>query len=674
MAKSLSLQSSFNAGVLDPRLASRTDIEKYYSGLSRGLNVLCTPQGGIKRRPGMAFVYDVNLDGRLASFEFNVEQTYLFVFTDLQLRVFKDGVSQATVVTPWTLAQLPDLRWTQSADTMILVHEDHAPRKLVRGATHTSWTLSTISFKNIPQYNYDDASSPAATDEVQRVTISTGGTGVVTFRLDLEGETTSIITWSSGATATTAANIQAALRALPNTGASGITVAYVAASSPEAFDVTFSGDDGGIDWDIMTSLEITPLGVVTLSTQTDGEPSEEDIWSAGRGYPRSVTFHQGRLVFGGTKSKLQTILASVTNDFFNFYTGTGLDDQAIVATMDTDQVNAINDVTSSRHLQVFTSGGEFIEKSLPLTPSNVTLVNQTKYGSLSVKPVSIDGATMFIERRGKAIREFVYAFGEDAYTAAPVSLLAPHLIVSPVDMTQRKGTDVDDANLVYVVNSDGTMAVLNTLRSENIAGWTEWVTDGEILSVVSVLDDVYFLVKRTINAVTRYYLEQSDDDTYTDANLAKTQASSATITGLSHLNGESCRVKADGAVMADATPSGGSITMVRAGVDVEVGLDFDVIAATMPLNVNFANGATLMREKRVFHVQADLYESLGIIVNGKRLPDRTMAGPLPDIPDPYTGMKEVWLNGWSHLADVTVTQVDPLPMMVRSLSVDVEIG
>jgi len=674
MPKNVSLQSSFNAGVLDPRLGSRTDIEKYYSGLSEGKNVLCTPQGGFKRRPGMAFVHDIGLDGHLASFAFNVEQTYLLVFTDLNVEIFRDGASQANVTTPWTLAQLPSLRYTQSADTMILVHEDHAPRQLVRGATHSSWTLSTITFSNVPQHDFNDASSPAQVDEVQQITIpSTTWAGGETFKLDLDGEITDTITWATASTAINEERIQTALRALSGTSSTGITVAYVAASSPEEYDVTFAGSDGGIDWVQMVDREDTTPGI-SISTTTDGVPGTEDIWSATRGYPRSTTFHQGRLIFGGTRDRLQTVIASVTNDFYNFDTGTGLDDQAIVATMDTDQVNAISAVTSTRHLQIFTSGGEFIEKSIPLTPGSVAITRQTQYGSIGLHPVNIDGATMFVERRGKVVREFVFSFGEDAYNAAPVSILAPHLINTPVDMAARKGTATDDANLVFIVNTDGTMAVLNTLRTENVAGWTQWVTDGEILSVTSVIDEVYFLVKRTINSSTEYYLERMDEDTYTDSNIAQTQASSVTVTGLGHLDGESCRVKADGAVMADATPASGSITLAREGVDVEVGLDYDVIATTMPLNVNFANGPTLMREKRPFHAQIDLYQSLGVIIQGKRLPDRTMAGPLPDIPDPYTGMKEVWLTGWSHIADITISQTDPLPMFVRSLSLDVEVS
>jgi hypothetical protein len=507
-------------------------------------------------------------------------------------------------------------------------------------------------------------------DEVQRITIPGGWIGGESYKIELDDEITDSINWPVSDTATNEINIRDALRALSNTSSTGITVSYVAASSPEQYDITFGGSDGETNWTQLVGVNIGS-GTPTFTTITAGVSGSEPLWSATRGYPVSVTFHQGRLWFGGFKSRPQTIAASVTNSFYDFDTGTGLDDQAIIATLDTDQVNAISAIISNRHLQLFTSGGEFVEKTSPVTPSNIAIQRQTQYGSIGLQPVAIDGATLFVERRGKAIREYLYSFGEDGYTASPISILAPHLINTPVSMAARKGTSTDDANLVFVVNTDGTMAVLNSLRSENVAGWTPWETDGTILSVAVVIDEVYFLVKRGSD----YFLEQWDEDTYTDSNISGTQAASATVSGLTHLNGESCRFKADGAVMSDVTPSGGTITAPRDVVDYEVGLHYDVEIKTMPLNVNFASGPTLLREKRIFHAQIDLYQSNGVVIGGKRIPDRSLSGALPDIPDPYTGMKEVWPNlGWGHIADLTITLPDPLPFFMRSLSLDVEVS
>jgi len=558
MPKVISLQTSFNSGVLDPRLASRTDLKHFYQGAEEATNVITMPQGGVKRRPGFKYVATINAEARLAAFAFNVEQTYLLVFTNLSVAVYKDGAHQANVTTPYTTAQLFELQWTQSADTMILVHEDHAPRKLVRGGSHTSWTLSTITLSNVPQFDF-----------------------------------------GSGA---------------------------------------------------------------------------EDVWSATRGYPKSATFYQGRLWFGGSLQRPQTIWGSKTNDFYNFDDGTSLDDEGIDVTLDTDQVNAITAVYAGRHLNIFTTGGEFSIQDSPITPAKVAVRRETLFGSTSIPPKMIDGSVIFIDRTGKSVREFLFSYNEDAYTSGTVSLLASHLLNSPVDMDVSKGTSSDDANYLYFVNGDGTMAVFNTLRAQEVSGWTKWETTGEIESVSVVVDEVYVIVKRTIDSSVVRYLEQLDVDSYTDANKTVTLGSPGTsVTGLAHLNGEACRVRADGAIRDDATPSGGSITLAEDGTVVEVGLNYTSTIKTMPVNMDFEDGPTLTRRKRIIKVVPNLYESLGISINGDRFIDRNFGMTLGSAPTPFTGIREMYLLGWTDLAQVEITQTDPTPMTILGLGVEVEV-
>ena len=559
MPKVITLQTSFVSGVLDPRLASRTDLKHFYQGAEVAENVVTMPQGGIKRRPGLKYIANTasNNEARLASFAFNVEQTYLMVFTNLSVAVYKDGVHQANVTTPYTTAQLFELSWTQSADTMILVHKDHAPRKLVRGGSHTSWTLSTISLSNIPQFNY--------------------GSGNV------------------------------------------------------------------------------------------------DVWSNAKGWPKSATFFQGRLWFGGSLSRPQTLWGSKTNDFFNFDVGTSLDDEGIDVTLDTDQVNAITAVYSGRHLQIFTTGGEFSMQDSPITPSKSAVRRETLFGSGAVPPKNIDGAVIFVDRTGKSVREFLFSYNEDSYTAGTVSLLASHLLNAPVDMDVLKGTANDDANYVYFVNGDGTVGVYNTLRSQEVSGWTKWTTSGEIESVAVVVDDVYFVVKRTINGSVVRFLEQLDSSTYTDANKTVVLGSPGTaVTGLAHLNGQESRVRADGEVRANASPGSGSITLAETATNVEVGLDYTTTVTTMPINMDFQDGPTLTRKKRIVKVVPNVYQSLGISINGDRFIDRNFGLSLDSAPTAYTGLKEMYLLGWTELAQVTITQTDPTPMTVLGLAIEVE--
>jgi hypothetical protein len=556
MPRAITLQTNFNSGELDPRLAARTDVKQFYQGAATAKNVLSMPQGGIKRRPGMGYKATLASEARMAAFSFNTEQTYLMVFTNNQIEVFKDGVSQATVTTTYTTAQLFELNWTQSADTMIIVHEDHQPAKLVRGSTHTSWTLSNITLTNIPTHDFG------------------------------------------------------------------------------------SGD--------------------------------EAVWSSARGWPKSITFFSGRMWLGGSKKRPQSLWGSKTNDFYNFDLGTSLDDESIYVTLDTDQVNAITGIFAGRHLQIFTTGGEFYMPDAIITPSKSAVKRQSLFGSSSVRPKSLDGSTLFLDRTGKSIREFIYTYTEDAYTSTSTSLLASHLLSSPVDMDVSRGTSKDDANYLYLVNDDGTMAVFNMLRNQEVSGWTQWVTTGDIEAVCVVVDDVYFVTKRTINSSVVRFLEMIDVDSYTDANERSTPGS-ATVTGLGHLNGEECRVKADGAVMPNATPTSGNITLSRSAAAVEVGLDYDTLVKTMPLNMDFQNGPILMRKKRIIRVMLDVHESLGLHVDGTLLPDRALGvGVLDTTPTPYTGLKDVYKMGWSELAQIEISQTDPVPMLLLGVSLEME--
>jgi hypothetical protein len=557
------LQTAFNAGVLDPRLAARTDVKQYYQGADTGTNVLALPQGGFKRRPGMAYYATLGAESVLFTFSFNVEQTYVMAFQNNAIKVYKDGELQATVTTTYTLAQCKELNVTQSADTMIIVHEDHQPAKLVRGGSHTSWTKSNITLSNIPNFDF-----------------------------------------GSGA---------------------------------------------------------------------------EAVWSATRGWPKTAAFFQQRLWFGGSGQRPQTLWGSVVADYYNFNVSSGGDDDAIDVTLDTNQINGIVALMPARHLQLFTTGGEFYISSSPITPGNIAIKNQTRFGSSTTPPVNIDGATLFLDYGQSSVREFLFSWEEDAYTSNSATLLASHLITTPVDMDARRGTATEDANYVYVVNSDGTMAVFNTLRAQQVAGWTKWQTTGEIQAVTVEGTEVWFAVKRTINSATVYYLEKADPDTYTDANKKQTQSASTTVSNLAHLNGQSSRVRADGSIMDDATPSSGSITLARNGTVVEVGLDYDVTVTSMPVTSDFNNGSILTEKKRLIRIVGDFYQTLGVYVtttgtsSNVLVPERNLGEDVLDAaPSAYTGIKEVYLNGWDRLAQVTITQTDPQPFTLLGLLIEVE--
>ena len=651
-------QTQFTSGELDPRLAARHDYDGYYKGAETLTNVVCLGQGGVKRRGGFKFISDINENNvRFVTFEFNVAQTYLLVFASSKMYVYKDGIQQTNlnssgnnyIATPYTSAQIQEISVTQSADTLIICHNAHAPRKVVRGASHTTWTLSTITFSYYPTFD---------------------------FNQDYDSNTFAIgSNWDSvGSDITITCN------------ASGkITANHVGGM--------FEGNGAVVRIESVNTGANTLTGKVLkefINNNTlDGVDCslEEPVWSATHGFPNAVTFHESRLWMGNSTDRPQTLWGSVIGEFFSFDRGVGGDDESLDITLDTDQVNAIYHLVSGRHLQVFTSGGEFYIPERPIKPSSVSVLRQTKFGSLkNVKPISVDGATMFIQRNGKQVREFLFTYTEASYVSSEVNLLAPHIMGSglPKSMASQTGDVNNEGNYLYVVNNDGTMGVFITNRAEKVMAWTKFTTDGFIRDVAVVEDVVYIYLERTIGGSTKYFIEALDDTKFTDSSVSAAQSSSATVTGLNHLDGKECRVRANSVatagggktntVMANATPSGGSITLNRVVTDFEVGINFDVTIKTMPASVTLQSGPIATKKRRISRVSAQLHESTGLKINGKSVSNKNLgANVLGKAPEVFTGIKTLPILGYSKTAQVTVTQTDPLPLTLLGLTVELQV-
>ena len=439
--------SNFNRGELDPVLAGRIDIQAYYNGMQTAKNVLTIPQGGVKRRPGMEYLGTALGNGRMEIFSFSTSLNYLLVFTELKMQVYKNGVLQTNIngsgndylVTPWTAAQAKEFDFIQSLDTAIITQQDIEVQTITR-TSDTNWAVAAAPLLNIFQFNYNDASSPTPVDEIQRLGFNSYVNGD-TFKIGLEGIQTDEVTYNISDTADLSQQITDALQRLPNTGATGISTAFVSGTT---WEITFSGASAS-DWALMTTIIVSspaPTSNTTITTGIqDGTTQEEDVWSNTRGWPRTCTFHEGRLWFGGSTSRPSTIWGSNVNQFFNFRVGKTRDDESISATLDTDQLNIIEAIYSNRSLQVFTSGAEFYVRESPITPANIAVIPQTSLGSRRMRPVSIDGTTLFAQRTGKVINQFVFINEFQANQTNSVSSLAPHLINNPVRMVASKGTE-----------------------------------------------------------------------------------------------------------------------------------------------------------------------------------------------------------------------------------------
>ena len=511
MSRSVTIQSNFTTGEIDPLLKSRIDINQYYNALEQARNVLIQPQGGVTRRPGLQHIFEIPSAAnpqngcRLVPFEFSTTQSYMFLFVHNRIYVFRDktlvtninGSGNDYLTTTISSTNIATMDFAQSADTLIIVQEDMAPKKITRGGSHSSWTVSDISFEFIPKYPFNlSTTNPSATLTPSAV----------------DGN----ITLTANANVFASGNVDDYVEAADGIGRARIT-RIVAADAVEAIvEIPF--------------FNTSAIASGSWFLETD----YVDVWSSTYGYPRTVTFHEGRLYFGGTKSRPNTVFASRVARFFDFNPGEALDDDAIEVTLNTGQVNAITGMFSGRDLQLFTKGGEFFlpQSDLdPITPSNIVIQGATKRGSKEgIKPVGAESGTMFIQRSGKSLREFLFSDVELSYISNNISLLSSHLLVTPTDLALRKATSTDDGDLLLIVNTDGSMATYSILRGQNVIAPSLSTTDGDFINVGVDVDTIYCVVKRTINSATKYYVEAFNDDNTTDS---ATLLSGSTLTNAS---------------------------------------------------------------------------------------------------------------------------------------------
>jgi len=623
---------------------------------------------------------------KMLDFSVEDDRHYLLVLTENNIRVFRTpNTHVADIKTTISSVNVGNIRDTQVENVMLLFQEDTIPQRLINLGTDTDWFIDNVPFSNVPQYDFDDSLSPTPVNDVQVMTLSHAHfVPGDKFQIDIEGVASKNITFagdgSADEIASTVFNIQRNIQEMPVMGETGVSVAR---TGSHAYTITVGGESAK-DFELYSAFATTGTATktITFTKSANGSPRREDVWSANRGYPKTACFYEGRLVLGGTKSKPQSLIFSKSGSFFDFDIDDGDDDEAIFVTISSRKLNDIVDVFPGRNLQVFTSGAEFAVTSKPVTPSSASVAPQTSNGASNIEVQEVDGSTIFVDRNGKSLRDFVFSFNEDAYVTQDLSVLASHLIAQPIDMALLTGTQSDDANWLFFVNADGNGTILNTLRAQDITGFTRWENDGDIKGVCVVDEDLYLITERTINSAVVKFLERWDFTYKMDASTKFTPTASQTVlTGLDNLEGQTVQIVADAVVLQPRAVSSGSITLEATETgytNVEVGLNFAIELKPMPINTNIGSGQNQMRLKRIVRINARVYETSGVYVNGNAVPIRAF-GPAPDTPldnppDQLTGIiEDIYdINGWTREEMPLFTVPDPTPCHIQMIEYEVE--
>jgi hypothetical protein len=729
--------TNFTGGELSPRLDGRNDLAKYSSGCKTLQNMVVYPHGSSARRPGTSFVAEVKTSSaktRLIPFEFSTTQTYILEFGNQYIRFYKDsgaileanktitGITQAnpgvvtssshgfsngdtvvisgvvgmtqvngkrfkvanvatntfelqdidgnnvntssytayssggianrvyTLTTTYLTADLFQIKYAQSADVMYLCHPDYSVKKLSRTG-HTSWTITEVDFTNGPYL--DD------------------NTSTVTF-------STSAHTVGSGRTLTASA------------------ATFV--STDVGRLVRFRDGYGEITA-FTSTTEVTITIIVDMGSTSSSTDWALGAFSDTTGYPSCVSFYEQRLVFAGTEAQPQTLYFSKSGDYENMDEnrgGTIADDDAIIYTIASNQVNAVRFLSATRTLIVGTVGGEFSVSGGgtddPITPTNILIKKQSNHGCANTDAIPVGNVTLFLQRAKRKIRELAYNFDVDGYVAPDMTILAEHISETGFnEMSYQQ----EPNQIIWAVREDGQLAGLTYQREQQVVAWHRHIFGGAFSTGNAVCESVatiptndkeyqtWVIIKRTINGVTRRYVEyinqfdftETDNTTFNflDSQLAYDGSATTTITGLDHLEGQTVSVLANGSTHPDRTVSGGSITLARSSTKVKVGLPYTSILQTMRIDAGSQNGTSQAKTKRIYNITVRLYESIGVEVgpnlsNMETIPFRSSAQLMDTAIPVYTGDKEVEFRG-NYETDgyIYVRQTQPLPLTVLSL-------
>jgi hypothetical protein len=541
------LQPSLNGGELSPSLHARVDLARYLTSLKTCRNFVAQQYGGVTNRAGTRFIHEVKSSAtqhRLIPFEFSTTQTYILEFGNLTMRVYKDGgiVESAPgvpfeVATPYATADLSTLNWTQSADVLTVVHPLHQPRQISRTA-HDAWTVTEFPNTNGP---FQDANVDTAVTVYSNAT-----TGSVTltassalFDAEMIGTQFYIeqkdygTPWEPGKTV--------AINDIARSD--GKYYQALTAAATGSLRPTHEADDwsdGGVTWRFLhpgfgygtiTGVASSTSATMTVASRVpDGAIGSggatykwaKSAWGGDQGYPSAVTYFKNRQVFGGTTARPQEVTMSRIANYFDFgYSQPLVSDDAIKFPIPGRQVNAVRHLVPLKQLAVLTSGSEWTlsgENGI-IAPDTISVDNQGYRGCSKTPPVVVGNTALFIQDKGRTIRELAFDFASDSYTGQDLTQLASHLFVD--------GTITEWAyqqapfQVVWCVRSDGTLLGLTYLKEQQVVGWHRHDTDGEFESVACISeggeDVLYCIVKHTIDGSTKRYVERMNTRAFTDA-------------------------------------------------------------------------------------------------------------------------------------------------------------
>lgn len=579
------------------------------------------------------------------------------------------------LATTYAAAELDDLQFAQSADTLYIVHPSHPLRKITR-SSHTSWTLSEPSITTGPFRAING-------DRNHRLSPSGFSAGATGYGTHIVGTTFTLTSSTAFFTSSMVGalfrlhedGISTGIRSAPLGVAEAITVNQSYTNEGNVYGVALVS--AVMNWTNFNRVPAHDAGTVrvygTSGTYFDSDflhPAhcivrvigftnsttiacqivryqmpesvvargtsfwEEGAWSAYRGYPGAIAFYEQRLFFAGSTSEPSVVWSSRSGSYEDFEDGPD-DDDALVYRLASGLADTIRWLSSGRVLTAGTSSGEYAisasSQNEALTPSNFKVIPQTTYGTSNCPPVRVNQATLYPQRQGlttnpaRKLREFQYAYESDSFTSTDITIFAEHIMGTGFN---RLAYQLEPDSIIWACRTDGQLAACTYERVQEVIAWHRHLVGGTAAKVKTIAvipgddgDELWASVERTISGAAQRTIEvlapafkdtdAKADAFIVDAGLTYTGASTTTISGLYHLRGETVKVLNNGSVETVVVSSVGRVTLTNATTKAHIGLGYTMKVETEDFEAGAQAGTAQSRDKRINEVYVRLLNSLG---------------------------------------------------------------
>jgi hypothetical protein len=405
-------------------------------------------------------------------------------------------------------------------------------------------------------------------------------------------------------------------------------------------------------------------------------------------WPSTVTYYQQRRVFGGTDLEPQTVWFTKSADYYDFGDNDPpQDDDGITLTIVSSQINAVRWLLEGKDLEIGTAAGVRTIGPSGNDPFSGTSLNQglrTNNGSAKLKPVKAGGTTIYVDYYGKKLREFVYDFQIDGYVSPEVTIMADHLFNDGIaGMAYQDAPD----STIWVHTVTGGLVAFTYDREQKIVGLTNCPIEGGLVRNITAIPaptgtEIWMVVERDglfhleKLAPIRETYSHANDGIFLDGAVVYSGAQTAVVSGLSHLNGKTIKVLADGLVYENAVVANGRLVLPVPASVVAVGLPFVSSLKTLRLP-SAADGSLFGRRAMTPTVVVDVMDTLGVKaksggewyevfrrdhtdIDGQQMNLRTGAFPVGVDPD------------WTNNGVIQLKCDDPLPCTIRALVIGAE--